>query len=81
MRNRCFYWIRLGPNLLITRLSTRRTKPNGQFRVKLGQIDQFMALKLLQRQALKHGKHHELLEKHVLFYIRTFRRILHIRSI
>jgi DNA repair protein REV1 len=40
--------IGIGLNLLIARLATMRAKPNGQFRVKVEEVDQFMAIQRLE---------------------------------
>lgn len=40
--------IGIGPNLLIARLATKKAKPNGIFRVKSEEIDQFMSCQLLE---------------------------------
>lgn len=40
--------IGIGPNLLIARLATRRAKPNGQFRVKMEEINEFMSEQLIE---------------------------------
>ena len=40
--------IGIGPNLLIARLATRKAKPNGQFRVRADEADQFMATQKIE---------------------------------
>ena len=40
--------IGIGPNLLIARLATKNAKPNGQFRVKAGEVDTFIADQLIE---------------------------------
>ena len=40
--------IGIGPNLLIARLATRKAKPNGQFHVKVDEIDKFMAIQKIE---------------------------------
>ena len=40
--------IGIGPNLIIARLATKKAKPNGCFRVKPEDVDQFMSLQKLE---------------------------------
>lgn len=40
--------IGIGPNMLIARLATRKAKPNGQFRVKKDDLDEFMQIQMLK---------------------------------
>lgn len=50
IRNKCEIEasIGIGPNLLIARLATRKAKPNGQFRVKAEEVDQFMTVQRIE---------------------------------